>query len=200
MKSYSMRSVLPIRFAKTGCIAASAALCLFGMLLMLHVSVTEEILQTWLGAALLAFGALRLIGYYAKDLYRLAFQYDRELGVLLMLLGAAVLIRSTCRLHFLLFAPGVFLIADSLFRVRIAFDARAFGLHTWWLLLLCAAAAALVGLRMVFAQTGSPAAATGILGAALLAEGLLNLCVTLTTVIIVAHQHSDLVDLYEAEV
>ena len=199
MKKYPIRSVVSIRIAKIGTIVLSGVLCLFGLFLLLHLSFSGELVETWIGIAMILFGLIRIQGYYAKDLYRLAFEYDRELGALLLLLGIAVLVRDKHTLSGLLLAFGIFLVADGLFRLRICADARAFGVKSWRLLMILSILSGAVGLVMMFIQGENAAIASGLLGGALLAEGILNLSVTLTTVKIIFHQHPDLIDSYEQD-
>ena len=40
------------------------------------------------------FGIVKILGYCSKDLYRLAFQHDPELGTLLVILGAVMIFRT----------------------------------------------------------------------------------------------------------
>ena len=44
-----------------------------------------------LGAILVLYGAIKMIGYFSRDLYRLAFQYDLAFGMLIMLIGLILL-------------------------------------------------------------------------------------------------------------
>ena len=149
---------------------------------------------------MILFGAVKLVGYFSKDLFRLAFQYDLGFGLLLIALGALVLTRPGGVLDFIFIALGVAILADGLFKVQIAVDARRFGIPTWWLTLVLAIAAGAVGLALVFRPWDSARLLTILLGAALLAEGILNLCVALSTVKIVAHQRPDVFEATSFEV
>ena len=86
---------------------------------------------------------------------------------------------------------GVEIIADGLFKVQTAVDARRFGLERWWLILAVALAATGVGVALALRPGEGAQALAALLGAALLAEGTLNLCVALCAVKIVAHQQPD---------
>ena len=196
MKKYPVRSVVSIQIAKIGSIVLSGILCLFGVFLLLNLSLADTLVEVWIGIAMILFGMIRILGYYAKDLYRLAFEYDRELGLLMLLLGIAVLVRDNNMLGYLLLAFGIFLVAEGLFRLRICVEAHDFGVKSWRLLMILSCLSGLVGLVMMFSPEENTAAATGLLGAALLSEGILNLSVILTTVKIINHQHPDHIDSY----
>ena len=45
------------------------------------------------GCMMIGFGAVKLMGYFSRDLYRLAFQFDLAYGILLIVLGLIVLVR-----------------------------------------------------------------------------------------------------------
>lgn len=141
-----MRSVAPMRAAKAGYIVMSVLFC--------------------------AAGAIKLVGYFSKDLFRLAFQYDLAFGALLIALGAVTLAHLDEAMGFFSILTGVPVLSDGLFKVQIAVDARRFGIRQWWLVLALAMA----------------------LGAALFMDGVLNLGVVLCTVKIIRHQQPDVVD------
>lgn len=194
------RCTIPMWVAKTGYIVMSMVFCTTGVVFMARPDLSASLIGRILGATLLVFGAVKLVGYFSKDLFRLAFQYDLGFGLLLIALGALVLTRPGGVLDFIFIALGVAILADGLFKVQIAVDARRFGIPTWWLTLVLAIAAGAVGLALVFRPWDSARLLTILLGAALLAEGILNLCVALSTVKIVAHQRPDVFEATSFEV
>ncbi len=193
------RSVASMRFAKTGYIVMSIVFCVVGVLFIALPAKAAVVIGKTLGVAMAAFGVVKLVGYFSRDLFRLAFQYDLEFGILLIALGLTVLLRTSGVMDFICVAMGVAILADGLFKIQIAVDARRFGIQAWWLILALAALAGGVGLLLVFRPWESVQALTVLLGISLLAEGVLNLCVALSTVKIVGHQQPDVIetDYYE---
>ena len=185
------RSVTPMKLAKAGYIIMSAVFCAVGLLFILLPELSTVIIGRALGTAMLIFGGIKLAGYFSKDLFRLAFQYDLEFGILLIALGLIVLVRSTDVMNFIFIALGISIFADGLFKVRIAVEAKAFGIAEWLLILILAILTGFAGLLLVFRPAESAKILTRLLGISLLAEGILNLCVTLSTVKIVRHQQPD---------
>lgn len=186
--------------AKIGCIVMSLAFCAAGIACIADPSLSAAVIGRMLGAAMILFGAVKLVGYCSRDLYRLAFQYDLGFGLLLIALGALVLLRPAGVLDFLFTALGVAVLTDGLYKVQIAVDAKRFGISTWWLTLVLAVAAGLIGLVLVFRPWDSVRLLTMLLGAALLAEGVLNLCVAVSAVKIVPHQRPDVIEVTSFEV
>lgn len=193
------RSVASMRFAKTGYIVMSIVFCVVGVLFIALPAKAAVVIGKTLGVAMAAFGVVKLVGYFSRDLFRLAFQYDLEFGILLIALGLTVLLRTSGVMDFICVAMGVAILADGLFKIQIAVDARRFGIQAWWLILALAALAGGVGLLLVFRPWESVQALTVLLGISLLAEGGVNLCVALSTVKIVGHQQPDVIetDYYE---
>ena len=188
------RCTAPMRAAKAGYIIMSLVFCGAGALFIARPELSAAAISRALGAAMILFGAIKLVGYFSKDLFRLAFQYDLGFGLLLIALGALVLARPAQVLGFILTALGVAILTDGLFKVQIAMDSRQFGISSWWLTLVLAIVTSAAGLALVFRPWDSVCLLTALLGAALLAEGVLNLCVTVSTVKIVDHQRPDVIE------
>ena len=186
--------------AKTGYIVMSLVFCAAGIACIANPGLSAAVIGRVLGAAMILFGAVKLVGYCSRDLYRLAFQYDLGFGLLLIALGALVLLRPAGVLDFLFTALGIAVLTDGLYKVQIAVDAKRFGIPTWWLTLALAVAAGLIGLALVFRPWDSARLLTILLGTALLAEGILNLCVAVCTVKIVNHQQPDVIEVTSYEV
>ena len=186
--------------AKSGYIVMSLVFCAAGTACIANPGLSATVIGRVLGAAMILFGAVKLVGYFSRDLYRLAFQYDLGFGLLLMALGVLVLIRPAGVLDFLFTALGIVVLTDGLYKVQIAVDAKRFGIPAWWLTLALAVAAGAVGLALVFRPWDSARLLTILLGAALLAEGILNLCVSVSTVKIVSHQQPDIIEVTSFEV
>ena len=194
------RCTIPMWVAKTGYIVMSLVFCATGIACIANPGLSAAVIGRVLGAAMILFGAVKLVGYCSRDLYRLAFQYDLGFGLLLIALGALVLLRPAGVLDFLFTALGIAVLTDGLYKVQIAVDAKRFGIPTWWLTLALAVAAGLIGLALVFRPWDSARLLTILLGAALLAEGILNLCVAISTVKIVSHQQPDIIEFTSYEV
>ena len=65
-----------ILFASVSAVLASA-----GLALMIWPDVSASVLCAALGVIFMLCGAVRLAGYCANDLYRLAFQFDLAVGL-----------------------------------------------------------------------------------------------------------------------
>lgn len=186
-----MRSVIPMRTAKIGYIVMSAVLCSFGILLIAHPDFSIEMIGVAAGICMILFGVVKLVGYFSKDLFRLAFQYDLAFGLLMIGLGAITLIKPDNLMNFICVALGIAILADGLFKIQISVDAKRFGIRWWWLILTLAVLTGAFGLVLVFRPTQSASILVILFGVSLLAEGILNLITVLSAVKIVKHQRPD---------
>ena len=188
-----MRSTGMIRAAKLGYIVLSAVNCAVGMWMIAGPGIPVDRISVLLGALTVAFGIIKLIGYFSRDLYRLAFQHDLALGLLLIALGLALALKSGWALSLLSLTLGIMTITDGLFKVQTSLDAKRFGLQNWWLMLALAVLAGAAGAALIvwpFKGMGTPG---WLLGMCLIALGILNLCVALCAVKIIAHQQPDVI-------
>lgn len=190
-----MRSQTPMKTAKIGYIAVSAQLCALGILLICRPSLSANLIGTVCGILMLIFGVVKFVGYFSKDLYRLAFQYDLVSGILLMVFGIIILLRPSSLMNFVTIVLGLYILADGVFKIQIAVDSKKFGLSRWWAILVPALICVVFGAMLIFFPAGTRAV-TVIMGIDLLAEGLLNICTVICAVKIVKNQKPDY---FEAE-
>lgn len=71
-----MRSVTPMHIAKIGYIVLSVVFCIVGVLFVAWSDIGTQVLSRALGIAMIVFGGIKIVGYFSKDLFRLAFQFD----------------------------------------------------------------------------------------------------------------------------
>lgn len=195
-----MRSVAPMKTAKIGYIVMSVLFCVLGVVLLFTLGVSALWIGRLLGIGLILFGAIKLVGYFSRDLFRLAFQYDLAFGLLLMVLGIVTLSHPGDALSFLCVMFGIPVLADGLFKIQIAMDSRQFGIRNWWLVLVLAALTCVVGVVLVFRPMTGVRALTALMGLSLLCDGVLNLSVALCTVKIVDYQRPDVIETDDYEI
>ena len=78
---------------KIGYITVSALTVLLGIFLIIRPEISLNVICRILGTVMTACGAVKLAGYFSKDLYRLAFEHDLIFGTLLCIIGIAALVR-----------------------------------------------------------------------------------------------------------
>lgn len=191
MHEFKMRSVAPMRVAKTGYIAVSIFLAVLGIVLIAWPTFSVNALGVICGILLILFGGVKLVGYFSKDLYRLAFQYDMPFGILLIILGIIMLIHPGNLASFICVVFGLSVLISSLFNIQTALDAKKFGINQWWLIFALSVIAAVWGLILVFRPSEAADVMAVLLGITLLFESAVNICTVVTSVKIVKNQHPD---------
>ena len=128
------------------------------------------------------FGAVKLLSYFSRDLFRLAFQFDFALGIFAVLAGILILLHPTNVVNVMPVIIGVFVLLDGSFKIQTARDAKIFGLHGWWGILVLAILTCLGGLFLIINPFSGAVALMILLGATLIMDGIQNLCVVAYTV------------------
>lgn len=188
------RSVLPMQVAKYGYIFISVIFCLAGIRILCVPTPQIAIVGLFFGIAMLVFGVIKLVGYFSRDLFRLAFQDDLQFGILLIILGLITLAKRENVIAFLCVAYGISMIADGLFRAKTALEAKRFGIHSWWITMAFSILNGLIGIVIIVWPQTAVAMAQTLLGLSLIIEGCLSLSVAISMVKIIDHQKPDVPD------
>ena len=178
-----MRSLLKI--ANTGYLLLSALLILAGVGLAFFSDTFYPILAVLLGILFLVFGAVKLAGFFSKDPYQLVFESDLVFGILYVVFGVLLLVRPAHTMAFFGAVFGLLLLSDGLTRVRIALDARPFGIRAWWLILVSAVLTVVLGVVLLFHPGEGSQVLLQLLGISLMADGIMNISTILTDVKII---------------
>ena len=145
-----------IKIACIGYILISIVFYITGFLCILNPAVIYTYSRILAEIILIAYGIIKIIGYFSKDLYCLAFQYDFAGGLFLIILGILILI-------------------DSLLSIQTALDSKRFGLSSWKYILILSILAGTLGVSIILKNTITLA------GCALLAEGCIKHYIVMTT-------------------
>lgn len=171
-----MNSLNFVKTAKIGYIIVSVVMLALGIMFIAVPQFSAAAIGVFVGALLIVFGVVKLVGYFSRDLFRLAFQYDLAFGIFLIVLGTVVLFKAQDILSFLCVVIGIAILADGLFKVQIAIDSKKFGIKNWWLILVLAILAGIVGMVILFYPASSSCLLIVLLGISFAFEGILNLC------------------------
>ena len=177
-----MNTQRQVRAARAGYLVSAALLVILGAVLCWHPVLSTRWLCGMLGGGMMLFGVVKMLGYFSKDLYNLAFQHDLAFGILLLAVGAVLVFGSGTGLRPVAAAVGVAILADGLMKIQTALDARTFGLGLWWLILSAAIAAGTAAVLLLAGLTPVRGAVERRMGAALICDGVLSGVIILTAV------------------
>lgn len=175
-----------IKIACIGYILISIVFYVTGFLCILSPEVIQSCYRILAGIILIAYGIIKITGYFSKDLYCLAFQFDFASGILLIVLGIITLcIGSKFEGTSLLNALGVLVLIDSLLCIQTALDSKRFGLSSWKCILMLSMIAGTFAVIVILRSTITLA------GCTLLAEGGMRHYIVLTTAQIPDYHYLD---------
>ncbi len=177
-----MDQLRTLKVARNGYIIIALIICVLGVCLIVKPDWPVDSLIRVLGIVFIVDGIIKMIGYFSKDFYCLAFQYDFAYGILMAALGLLILIRGEGYSRLLCAVLGLVILMDALLRIQMSLDAKKFGLHLWWRILLVAILTGIFGMILVIDPYNGTGAALRLAGTAVLLEGILNLCVAVYTV------------------
>lgn len=155
---------------------------IIGFILLVWPQIGLDVICKIVGIFLMAHGVLRLSGYFSKDLFQLAFQFDLGLGIISLLLGILIFFKYTAFIDVIAPCIGIFMIVDATLRMQTALDSRKFGISRWWAIMATAVAVAVIGVLLLFVPFKTVALITRIVGLSLCFDGILNLIVVRSTV------------------
>lgn len=133
------------------------------------------------GITLLAYGTIKIIGYFSEDLFCLAFRYDLAFGLLLLALGIVVLMKQTAVMDHLMPGLGWATLLDGFFKIQMSEEAKKFGLKHWGVLTTAAIITGLIG-GLLIVDVFSQETRRLLIALALLSEGAMNRCAVKFTV------------------
>ena len=171
-----------IKIACIGYILISIVFYITGLLCILNPEIIRSYSRILAGIILIAYGIIKIIGYFSKDLYCLAFQYDFACGLFLIVLGIITLCIGS---RFRELSLGTLILIDSLLSIQTALDSKRFGLSTWKYILILSILAGTLGVIVILKNTLTLA------GCALLAEGSMRHYIVMTTAQIPDHHYLD---------
>lgn len=154
-----------------------------GIVFMVKPGIAVATMCRICGVFFLIYGLVRILGYFSKDLFQLAFQFDFAMGLFSMVTGVIFLARVE-RVAFIF--PGfvaLFIVIDAVLKLQTALDARKFGLERWWIIMIIAILAAAVGVCLTLLSMQTTEFLIWMLGVNLCLDGCLNFWVVLKTVI-----------------
>lgn len=134
------------------------------------------------GAFLIVYGITKLSGYFAKDIFQLAFQFDLALGIVSIVLGIIIIAKSEYIIEILSTAIGIFMLIDAALKIQTAIEAKRFGIERWKLILVISFTVAFVGILLLVTPFQTLSVIVRLIGLNLSLDGILNLFVVRNTV------------------
>lgn len=171
-----------LKIVKNMYIVMDVCLIVVGLLILFSPIKAINVLCKIFGVVLIVLGAVKLVGYFTKDIFQLAFQFDFALGIISAILGIVLIFRTSYMVEILSVCVGIFILLDGTLKLQTAVDARRFGIEKWWLILITAILVSVVGIILMVVPFAAQTVTAWIIGINLVLDGVLNICVVLSTV------------------
>ena len=108
-----------LQFARSGYILISCIFYLAAVVYLFFPDLPAITLSCFGGVILIAYGMIKLVGFFSEDLYCLAFRYDFAFGLLIMVIGALLLIKNVAVEEYLTPGLGWIAMLDNFFNIKI---------------------------------------------------------------------------------
>ena len=151
-----------------------------GLLLLLWPNLALMIANYALAALLCVVALVMISGYIRGEALDGMLNYGLAKGLILLLIGIVLMIRSDILITILPFLWGVAMIAGGFAKVQVAFDLNRVDRERWWLMLIGALLSFVLGVLAVTQPAFLAGVVTQFIGASLLLEALLDMAALLT--------------------
>lgn len=169
-----------------------AGICIVGGTLLLIWPMLElNVLCRISGVFLLIYGMAKISGYFTKDLFQLAFQFDFGLGIVAVILGILMIFRMEYIITFFAFCIGIFLFVDSALKIQTAIEAKRFGIEKWYWIFIIAVISGIIGVSLLFLSSEAIDMLVRMVGLGICLNGAMNLVVVLNTVRLIEKSEDD---------
>ena len=156
-----------------------------GVLLIANPETSMVMLCRVLGIGAVCFGAVRVIGYFLRELEGVALRYDFASGVFAVIAGAMVIWRAPEVANVMAVVIGMFILVDCVFKLQVAIDSKRMGASSWWVTLLFTCICMVLGCLLIFDTFKGQQVISIMMGISLVADGLQNLCTVIYAAIFV---------------
>lgn len=194
-----MEAIRQLKIAKNGYIIMSLLFVILGICLIIWPDCSLKLFCILIGIMFIAYGCIKIVGYFSKDYYCLAFQFDLAFGILLIAVGAIIIARREQVVNLIFAIFGILILADALFKIQMSMDAKRFGLSLWWRILVVAVLTGILGVLLLIRPFDAAEIMMILVGVSFLFEGILNLCVAIYTIKILENRRPDIIDMDDFE-
>lgn len=159
-----------------------------GLVLIIWPDTSARAICSALGVLLLLAGGFHVISYFMQSHYSSMIRQSLTIGLVLLLLGAFILLRTDDILKAMPFVFGILLVIDSATKVQAAFDLRRLQAPYWYAALLIGIVTAILGIILVV----NPFTAIVVLNIFIGASLIINAVSNLISSILLSHKYKSM--------
>ena len=146
-----------------------------GVCLCLWPDIPSVTICCAIGGGAVLFGIVKIVLYFLHDIEQVGEQNDFAIGAICVIAGAILLIHPGAVLAMIPQVLGVYMLADSMFKLQIALDARRLENKGWWVALVITLVCILWGCLLIWQPFGLDRYLSMLIAGGLVADGVQNL-------------------------
>ena len=146
-----------------------------GVCLCLWPDIPSVTICCAIGGGAVLFGIVKIVLYFLHDIEQVGEQNDFAIGAICVIAGAILLIHPGAVLAMIPQVLGVYMLADSMFKLQIALDAKRLDNKGWWLALVITLICIVWGCLLIWQPFGLDRFLTALIAGGLIADGIQNL-------------------------
>ncbi len=173
---------MAVRRARMAYMVYSLVLFILGIVLIIKRNISANVMGDIIGGVILACGICKILLYFVNDTYGLAFQFDFALGIFSIIVGIILLTQPYDTAEHISAIVGIFIIVDGSFKLQTSQDAKKFGMKYWVAILALAAITTIGGLLLAISQVSQQLVPVGLVGIALILDGIENFYIATYTI------------------
>ncbi len=166
-----------IQVAQAGYSVISILFYFAAVLFLLFPHLPPAAICLFAGITMIAYGVIKIIGYFSEDLFCLAFRYDLAFGLFMLAIGCIILLKHSGDISDLPSGIGWLALLDCALKLQMSEEAKKFGLEQWNIISAAAAVTGVLGTVLIFKGSARPDSTRLLTALVLLAEGVMNHCV-----------------------
>ena len=144
---------------------------IIGLLLLINPSIFTSTISYVLGGILLAFGIIKLIGYFREN----NFENDILMTIILCAAGIFIIAKPDFIFKILAFFFGVYMLCQGIYSLKGALLIKEYNKENWTAPMIVAVLTTIIGLVIVFNPFGTVKATLKILGIALIISAIFSI-------------------------
>ena len=146
-----------------------------GVCLCLWPDIPSVTICCAIGGGAVLFGIVKIVLYFLHDIEQVGEQNDFAIGAICVIAGAILLIHPGAVLAMIPQVLGVYMLADSMFKLQITLDAKRLDNKGWWLALVITLICIVWGCLLIWQPFGLDRFLTALIAGGLIADGIQNL-------------------------
>lgn len=160
-------------------LVSSIIYIVIGLFLVIYPNQVADIICNLIGAGLIIYGAILLIGYFVRNVRDILYRDDFVLGIIWILIGILVISQKDIVKAIIPFLLGIFIVASGFMKLQDAVDAKRMGSSKSLSYLVMAVISIVLGLIILFNLIKTNEMLYRFIGIGLLYSGVSDLYFTL---------------------